>query len=147
MGKVLLDLFTGKMPAVVDGGFNWVDVRDVVAGAVAAEAGAPAGARYLLGGHWVDFVGIAAATERASGVPAPRFVSPMWLARLGAPMAAAATQLMGRRPLFTSTSLNSLRRHRYISSERARRELGYNARPFEETVAAAYESFRRIGAL
>src|SRR5436309_2474118 len=48
MGRVLLDLYHRKLPALVDGGFDWVDVRDVVAGAMAAADRAPSGARYLL---------------------------------------------------------------------------------------------------
>ena len=30
MGQCLLDLSTGNLPALLNGGFNWVDVRDVV---------------------------------------------------------------------------------------------------------------------
>ena len=36
MGQVFLDLARRKMPALLDGGFDWVDVRDVVAGAIGA---------------------------------------------------------------------------------------------------------------
>ena len=37
MGDVLLDLYHNRYPALVDGGYNWVDARDVVACALAAE--------------------------------------------------------------------------------------------------------------
>jgi dihydroflavonol-4-reductase len=50
----LLALARGKLPALVDGGFDWVDVRDVVQGALRAAAQAPSGARYILGGHWAS---------------------------------------------------------------------------------------------
>ena len=51
-GQALIQLARGRIPALVPGGFDWVDVRDVVAGAMRAEEVAPPGARYLLGGHW-----------------------------------------------------------------------------------------------
>ena len=54
MGQVLLDLYHRRLPALVDGGFDWVDVRDVVAGALAAADRAPRGARYLLVGRAQD---------------------------------------------------------------------------------------------
>jgi len=38
MGRVLLSLARGTMPGLVQGGFSWVDVRDIVAAAMAAEA-------------------------------------------------------------------------------------------------------------
>jgi dihydroflavonol-4-reductase len=37
MGKALLSLAQGQLPALVRGGFDWVDVRDVVQAAIQAE--------------------------------------------------------------------------------------------------------------
>ena len=31
MGRVFLDLYYRRLPSLIDGGFDWVDVRDVVA--------------------------------------------------------------------------------------------------------------------
>ena len=42
----------GRIPALVRGGYDWVDVRDVVAGAMQAERLAPSGPRYILSGYW-----------------------------------------------------------------------------------------------
>jgi dihydroflavonol-4-reductase len=147
MGQVLLDLYHGRLPALIDGGFDWVDVRDVVAGALAAADRAPPGARYLLGGERRSVRELATLCTRVTGRPSPRLTSPMWLARIGAPFATAAARLRGSRPLFTSASLHALRNHRLVSHDKAVRELGYRARPLEETVEAAYGWFREAGAL
>ena len=40
-GEVLLAMAQGKLPALVEGGFDWVDARDVVQGALRAEERAP----------------------------------------------------------------------------------------------------------
>jgi len=85
MGSVLLALFQGRMNGVVAGGFNWVDVRDVVAGLVAAEEHGIPGENYLLPGHYRTLDEIAAAAEQVSGIPRPRTVAPMWLARAVSP--------------------------------------------------------------
>jgi len=143
MGQVLLDLYHGRFPALVDGGFDWVDVRDVVAGALAAERRGARGARYILSGRWASLEGLAALVARVEGARPPRLVCPMWLARAGAPLALGWSRLSGTRPLFTPAALHALRNHRRVSHERAARELGWAPRPLEETVADTFEWFRR----
>jgi dihydroflavonol-4-reductase len=145
LGQVLLALARGTMPALVTGGFDWVDVRDVVTGAIRAAERAPAGACYLLSGHWVSVVNLAAAVERLTGRPAPRFVCPMSLARIGAPFASAFAWLTGTRPLFTSVSLRALRLTCPVSHEKAGRDLEYEPRPFADTIADTLAWFGEEG--
>jgi dihydroflavonol-4-reductase len=147
MGRVLLDLHHRRLPALVDGGFDWVDVRDVVAGAMTAAARAKTGERFLLSGEHRSVRDLAALVEEVTGVRAPRLVSPMWLARVGAPFATAVARIAGRQALFTSHSLHALRNHQRVCHDKATRELGYTPRPLRETVAAAYDWFREAGQL
>ena len=35
-GRVVLTMARGRLPVIMSGGFDWVDVRDVVSGAIAA---------------------------------------------------------------------------------------------------------------
>jgi len=146
-GEALLSLAQHKLPALVTGGFDWVDVRDVVAGAMQAEKIAPVGAKYLLPGHWVSMRDIAAMMAEITGVPPVRFVLPLWLARIGAPFIQAASHLNGKRPLYTSVSLRALKSNRRISHERATRELGYRPRPFRETLLDTLRWFEDNGYL
>ncbi|HEY2742971.1 MAG TPA: SDR family oxidoreductase [Polyangia bacterium] len=147
MGRVLLDLYHRRLPALVDGGFDWVDVRDVVAGALAAADRAPTGARYLLSGARRTVAELAAIVHDATGVRPPRINAPMWLARVGAPFATAYARVAGKEPLYTRHSLHALRNHQLVSHEKASRELGYAPRPLVETITAAYDWFRAHGAL
>ncbi len=133
-GEALRALSHGRLPALVAGGFDWVDVRDVVEGAMRAEERASTGAKYILSGHWVSLCDLGALVEKITGVPAPHFVCPLWLAHVGAPIATAFDRLTGRRPLFTSVTLKALHSNRNISHEKATRELGYHPRPFQDTV-------------
>ena len=85
MGEVLLDLYHGRLPSLVPGGSDWVDVRDVCDAAVsAAERGTP-GERYLLGGGWTTVGELAALAESITARKGPRLTSPLWLARAGVP--------------------------------------------------------------
>jgi|SRR5579859_358403 len=142
LGSVLLDLYHRRLPGLVDGGFDWVDVRDVVAGALAAAAKGRTGERYLLGGTRRTVLELARTVEKVTGSRAPRFVSPMWLARASAPFATGWARLTGQRARLTAESLHALRNHQQVSHDKAARELGYTPRPLEDTVAATFAWFK-----
>jgi dihydroflavonol-4-reductase len=142
MGQVLLDIYRRRLVGLVGGGFNFVDVRDVVAGAMAAEARGRRGHRYLLSGHWMSVQKLAGIVQAVTGVKAPWFVCPMWLARATAPFAEAYADVAKKPARFTSSALHALRNHRQISSQKAQEELGYRARPTRETVADTFDWFR-----
>jgi dihydroflavonol-4-reductase len=146
-GQVLLALGQGRLPALVTGGFDWVDVRDVVAGAMQAEERAPAGARYLLSGHWASLRELAGLVAEVTGAPVPRLVFPMWMARVGVPFGTHFTRLDGEHPLYTSVSLRALRSNRRVSHQRATRDLDYRPRPLRETLADTFRWFAETGRL
>jgi len=147
MGEVLLDLYHRRLPGLVAGGFDWVDVRDVAASTIAAAERGVRGRRYLLPGTWCTLVEIATLVETITGKKRPWMTSPMWLARGVAPMAVAWAKLRKRRPLFTPTSLVALRGHKQVNGERARSELGHAPRPLEQTLADTFAWFGDHGML
>jgi len=144
MGQALLDLRDGKLPSLLDGGFNWVDVRDVVASTIAAETKGRTGENYLLGGHYVALPELMQLAASICGTRCPRFVSPMWLAQVGAPFVEAWTRIFGGEPLYTSEALHALRANPNLSHDKAARELGHAPRPIEDTLREAYTSFAEL---
>ena len=146
-GTALLMMANGQMPALINGGFDWVDARDVARGAMLAEQKAPAGSEYLLSGHWVSMRGIGAIMQEISDASIPGFVCSMPVARFGAPFATAYSRIFKKRPIFTSVSLNALRSNHNISHEKAARELGYQPRPFKETLTDTLKWFAQNGNL
>jgi dihydroflavonol-4-reductase len=144
-GEVLILLAQGKLPGMVNGGFDWVDVRDVVEGAIKAEQVAPSGADYLLSGHWASLREIADITEIITGKSAPRFNCPLWLAEAGAPFVTVYDRLRHRRPLYTSFSIKTLRASPIVSHDKATRELDYHPRPLEQSISDTLEWFRQTG--
>ncbi len=143
MGRVLRDLARRALPALVRGGFDWVDARDVAAAAIAAETRGCRGERYLLSGTYLSVEELAALVAELSGTGAPRVVLPQWLVRPIAPFAEAWSGLRGRQPLFTGDSMVALRTgNRCIRSDKARRELGFAPRPLRETIADTLAWFR-----
>lgn len=146
-GEVLLSLARGALPALINSGFDWVDVRDVVECAIRAEKDAPRGAHYLLSGHWVSLNKVALLVADITGTPAPRIVLPMWLARISIPVFSAFYHLSGRRPLYTSGSMKSLQGNLKISHDRATQDLGYQPRPFRKTLFDTLRWFDETGQL
>jgi dihydroflavonol-4-reductase len=144
-GTVLLALANHKLPALVAGGFDWVDARDVAEGAINVEQSAPTGARYLLSGQYVSIRDVATIVETITGVPAPQFICPMWLARAGAPIVTTYNRITGGRPLFTEVSLTALNSKRLVSHEKATREIGYQPRPFRQTLIDTLHWFEDSG--
>ncbi len=147
MGEVLLSLYHRTLPGLVDGAFNWVDVRDVVDGILLAGERGKCGDRFLLSGHRASVPELAALVEEVTGKKKPRMVSPMWLARGAAPFATLYARVAGQRPLFTSQSLQALRNHRDVRHDKATRELGYQPRPLRATVEDTFAWFREANAL
>jgi dihydroflavonol-4-reductase len=144
MGKGLLALYRGSLPALVPGGFNWVDVRDVVQGAIRACELGDRGERYLLSGTWASLRQLAEMVETISGNPRPKFVSPFWLARLGIPFIRAYASLNGTRALYTSESLAALAgANRNISDQKAVELFKYHPRPLQQTLIDTFQWFRQ----
>ncbi len=147
MGQVLIKLHNRKFIALIKEGYDWVDVRDVVRGALLAEERAEAGSQVILSGHWASLREIAEMIGDMRGIKPPRFTAPMWLARLAAPFSEAAAVLCKRNALLTSEALRALRTHQLISRERAEELLGYSPRPLKVTIHDTLKWLEKKGLL
>lgn len=146
MGQALLDVRDRRLPALVEGGFDFVDVRDVVEGMLAAETKGRTGESYLLGGRWISTADLMRLGASLCGSRAPRWTAPMWLARVGAPFMTAWAKLTRSEPLFTAEALSALASPGRLSIDKAKRELGYDPRPLEATLRDTYAFFAEHGA-
>jgi len=145
MGHFFVALATGRLPATVDGAFDWVDVRDVVAALLAAERHGRSGENYLVGGHLLSTRALATVAAKVAGVGVPPIDVPLWFARLWAPTATVVTRRFQVPLLYTSDTLNALASHPQVTCAKAARELGYRPRPVEDTVTDLYAFLRSAG--
>jgi len=141
IGQVLLDLERGKLPALVPGGFDWVDVRDVVSGAIGAGERGRTGESYLLSGHWHSSRELAEFGAEISGAAPPRMTVPMWMVRSLAPFGDLWGHMTKTEPQLNSDSLAALRAARQISHQKAADELGHQPRAIRTSVHDAYRWF------
>ncbi|MCA9657687.1 MAG: SDR family oxidoreductase [Myxococcales bacterium] len=147
MGRLFLQLYRRSLPSLVPGGFDFVDVRDVVAGILSAAERGETGENYILGGRYVPVRELASIAERITGRRPPRVSAPMWLARATAPFFELGGRVTGREPLYTRESLSALRANPDIRHDKAKAALGHRPRPFEETVRDTYAWFASHGVL
>jgi dihydroflavonol-4-reductase len=136
--EILTQLMSGKLPGTPRVGFVVVDVRDVAAAHVAAMTNPAAqGERFLLGDRFIWFRDVAEILTRefpghASKIPSKDI--PGWMVHLIARINPPAKQL-----------LPELSRERHISSEKAKRLLGWTPRSSVEAVIAGARSLIEFG--
>lgn len=128
----------GRVPIIIAGGYDWVDVRDVAEGTLLAAEKGRSGEAYLLNQHYLTNVQLCDIVAKAAGVRPPLYALPLWLARVFAYGGLAWELLTGRRALLTPYSVHTVAKDFAISSEKARTELGFSPRPLEETLRDAW---------
>lgn len=145
MGRFFLRLYRGTLPGLVAGAFDFVDVRDVANGMIVAADQGRTAESYLLSGHDIEIPELASMAASITGRKPPRLTVPGLVARLGTPLMSAVAAMSRSEPLYTKESLATLREAPKVDSTKAVSELGFAARPIEETVADIYRWFAATG--
>jgi dihydroflavonol-4-reductase len=146
-GRIIVEAASGRMPGYVDTGLNFAHVDDVAAGHFAALDRGRIGERYILGGENVHLGQMLADITRMVGRRPPFLRLPIAAIY---PFAAAAelwARWSGREPFATRDGLALARHLMFFSDAKARRELGYTSRPYQEGIADAIAWFRQAGYL
>lgn len=146
INQLLLDSARGKIPAMIAGGFDLVDVRDVAQGLVLAAERGRTGENYLLGGHYIDMLDVCRIAAQRVGRPGPKFAIPMGVAQV---MSAVATRLSKAgnqqdNPL-SKAALDTIATSPIVDRSKAERDLGYQPRPLDETVSDLIAFFVTTG--
>lgn len=148
MGKVIIDLYSGRLPFVFDGGFDFCDCRDVASAIVNALTLGRPGESYLLAGKWHSFKQLVELVSKASGKKIKALSLPVVIGKIGLPVIKGMASIRKKEPLYTEEALEAISAgNRKISSAKAIRELHYSIRPFEETIADTFKWFRQNGYL
>ncbi len=144
-GRIILDFLKRRMPAYLDTGLNLIDVRDTAAGHVlAAERGKP-GERYILGCLNLSLKEILDRLARLSGLAAPNFRIPYFVAYGVGLCSTAWASIGGGEPRAPIDAVRMARKKMFVSQEKARRELGFEPAPVEGALDRAIHWFRANG--
>ena len=130
-----MSLLRGHLPLRPSGGLSITDVRDLAKALAAAMTSGKGPRRYLVGGHFVSFAGLADLLARVTGRRLPGVVLP---ADLLLPALHGVDMFQRVLPIRLPVSRGGawvIRHSVPLDSSRAEAELGYAARPLDETVA------------
>src|SRR6266536_276706 len=122
-------------------------VDDIAAGHLAALERARIGEQYILGGEDVLLRQMLAEIAQQIGRRPPRLKLPLALMFPLAWGSETVARLTGGNPFVTRDSLHMARHRMFFTHEKARRELGYGPRPYQQGLADAIAWFRKAGYL
>jgi len=140
-GRMLLEVAAGKGLFAPPGGNDFVDVRDVAAGILAALERGATGRRYILGGHRLSYLDAWRVMARVTGRMQPLGLAPRPFVRLAGWMGDLAAVVRGREGDVNSAATTMSMLDHNFSCRRAREELGYDFRPIEDSVQDAWHWF------
>ena len=123
-----------------------VNVEDVAKGHILALERGRIGERYILGNKNLTFKEILSILEQLTGIKAPRFRVPIWLA-LGAAYADefVSGKILGRHPHIPISAVKAARKFRHFDCSKAVVELGFPQTAIEEALEKAVRWFRQNG--
>ena len=145
IGAALIDMYFGRIPVLLELLSDYVDVRDVADGMIAAAEKGRRG-RTLLSHRrrhpdHGDGVALRGAHRRQGAEPRASVVG-----RLGpASVRLAGSALTKKEPFITADMLRASVSNEVVSHDKAHRELGYTIRPLRESLADAVAWYRERG--
>jgi dihydroflavonol-4-reductase len=142
IGQVILGCVEEKPQFYVDGGYDFVDVRDVAEGLILAGEHGRCGETYILSGEQLSVDRLLGEVEHVTQHRLHKLRIPISLARFASRFSPAFYRLTHSKPRFTSYSLEVLEDNPVISHAKAERELGYRPRSLKITLADTVEWFR-----
>jgi dihydroflavonol-4-reductase len=134
MGEMILEWMSKKVSLLIEGFFDFVDVRDVARGHILACENGRTGETYILAGERIRVEKICRIVKEVSHAYSPVIKIPLSLALFFTNYTQLYYQLSKTRPRFTRYSLETLVSNSKISSEKARQQLGYRARSLQESL-------------
>jgi len=134
LGQMVEDYRAGRIPVAVKGGYDFVDVRDVVAGIISVSKNAERGSCYLLTNKFYSVRQVLDILHELGVGKRVKRTLPIWVAWFGLPFYSMYAKAGKKRPLYTKYSLRTLGENSNFSYEKANNELGYSPRELKDSL-------------
>ncbi len=144
-GKMIARYAEMRFPFYPPGGRNFVHVKDVAAGMIAALERGRAGECYLLGNKNMDMKEFFTEVARVAGFKPPQFMIPRELMLLSGLAGSAAGAVSGKAPEITFEMARSSCIGAYYSAAKAVSELGMPQTPAEIAIEDSYRWLKDNG--
>ncbi|MCB9640207.1 MAG: NAD-dependent epimerase/dehydratase family protein [Myxococcales bacterium] len=145
-GALVQSILLGKIPGYTLGTNNFVNVRDVTLGMLAAFEKGRRGEMYILGGENMTYKAFMDLVSEATGAPQIRFRVPNWAARVAGWWGDRWSSMRGKEVELNSATVEWSLNNRYLfRSDKAARELGYTNTSLRQAILDCTAWFRENG--
>lgn len=134
MGELILSWMQKRVNFMIDGSFDFVDVRDVAKGHILARDKGKMGETYILGGERIELPLLHKLVQKVTGKKTPLITFPLPIAKIVAPIAELYYKFTKTPPRLTRYSIETVFSNSEISSEKANKELGYQPRMLYQSI-------------
>lgn len=141
----LIKIIKGEMPIGMQGSFNLCDVRDLAAGCIAAVDKGRIGECYILANETVTLKDMCDMLHEECDCQKIKFYLPLDLADKIAHTLEKKAEKKGEKPLMTTFSVYNLARNNEFDYSKAKEELGYVTRSYQETIHDEVEWLKEEG--
>lgn len=145
INSVILAYYNEKLIAGVHGGYDFVDVRDVANGVIAACLHGKAGECYILSNQYYSMETFFKKLHAITAKREIRLYLPIWLVKPIAYFLERIARSQKRQPLVISYSMYTLQSNSCFSHEKASMHLGYQTRDLGVSLSDTITWFRERG--
>lgn len=142
---MVIDYYKRRLTSGIDGGYDFVDVRDVASGIISACDNGRRGECYILSNKYYQVREILTMLHEITGKKEIKNFLPLWFVKATAPLAELYYKILKQPPLFTSYSIYTLNSNALFSHQKATDELGYSTRDMKETLTDTVCWLKKIG--
>jgi len=132
--QLIIDYCKGGLTSGIDGGYDFVDVRDVTDGILSCCEHGKSGACYIMSGRYMKVYDLLNQLHEITGRKKVERMLPLWFVRLTAPLSEIYYKILRQPPLFTTYSIYTLKVNANFSCENAKHDLNYTTRPIRQTL-------------
>lgn len=134
VSSFLIDYCEGKLPGGVEGSFNAVDVRDLADAIVSCAERGRSGEGYILANECVSMQKMFHLLANLTNTKEITMILPAGLAKFVAKISDISAKITHKKPLMTSFAVYNLVRNNVFDCSKAENELGFQTRPFQESL-------------
>lgn len=145
MGELFKAYSKKQIKVWIEGAYDFVDVRDVAQGHIAAAYKGRTGETYILSGEHITVQEMFTELEKLIGIKKPQYKMPYWMLKMSLIVTPMFYKLTKRKPLFTRYSISTLRSNAEVTSAKAKNQLGFQSRPVRESMRDHVAWLRKQG--
>jgi dihydroflavonol-4-reductase len=134
LGILIRDWMAHRVNFIIEGKYDFVDVRDVVQGMISARDKGVVGQIYILSGELIRVIDIWRMVKELVDFKSSFIQIPTKLAMITAKISQVYYNLAHSKPRFTTYSIETLHSNSVINNVKARSVLGYSPRSLRETI-------------